>query len=246
MARYACHILVPKVPATDGQVECGRAFTSASLLKQHRESEHAAFLALSRSQDRLDKLAVQEARAGTASKTCPVCGTVFLNADTLRSHSRKSACNPDRPSFPCSFEGCGKVYMSKTNLTLHVRTVHEGHRPRFVCRVEGCSESFLRRPLLIRHLRTHGVAPKKRIRGPSEQVLLKRRQVDDDDAEFPDQAKRRRTQDEQIDRNELERGKRQDLVLGIVGHTPGNESATSQPSESEPLTQRKPREAPSL
>ncbi|GAB0489201.1 hypothetical protein MMPV_000418 [Pyropia vietnamensis] len=49
---------------------------------------------------------------------------------------------------------CGNGFVKKSNLTRHIRTVHDGQRP-FVCAEEGCGIRFAHKTHLVRHGKTH-------------------------------------------------------------------------------------------
>jgi uncharacterized Zn-finger protein len=56
-------------------------------------------------------------------------------------------------SYPCKFENCGRIYMSRSSLSKHKQT-HSGTRP-CVCDVEGCGRSYAISGHLARHKKTH-------------------------------------------------------------------------------------------
>lgn len=65
-------------------------------------------------------------------------------------------------AFPCTWNGCSKVFTRKSTLSIHVRTAHLGERP-FEC--PDCGRRFAHKHLVSRHRRTC-----KGARSPSEQA----------------------------------------------------------------------------
>ncbi|CAG7962825.1 unnamed protein product [Penicillium olsonii] len=66
---------------------------------------------------------------------CPQCPLVCSTSRELRRHleiAHGDVSLEDRKVFPCTFNGCGRSFTRQGNLTVHIRTVHEGEK-RFVC-----------------------------------------------------------------------------------------------------------------
>ncbi|KXG53500.1 Zinc finger, C2H2 [Penicillium griseofulvum] len=66
---------------------------------------------------------------------CPECPLVCSTARGLRRHLEIAHGNvtlEERKIFPCTVPGCGRSFTKQGNLTVHVRTVHDGEK-RFVC-----------------------------------------------------------------------------------------------------------------
>jgi uncharacterized Zn-finger protein len=57
---------------------------------------------------------------------------------------------PER-KFQCSWEGCGKTFMRKTDVTRHYR-IHLNDRP-FKCVWPGCGKAFMQRSAVKIHYR---------------------------------------------------------------------------------------------
>ncbi|KAI8905838.1 hypothetical protein EDD86DRAFT_210923 [Gorgonomyces haynaldii] len=68
--------------------------------------------------------------------------------------------DPRQKKFQCTYEGCGKRFNRRTDVTRHMR-VHSNERP-FKCTWEGCEKAFMQRSALKIHYRTHtGEKPNK-------------------------------------------------------------------------------------
>ncbi|OJK01032.1 hypothetical protein ASPACDRAFT_117744 [Aspergillus aculeatus ATCC 16872] len=66
---------------------------------------------------------------------CPHCALTCSTTRELRRHLEVAHGNvplSDRKVFPCTVPGCDSSFTKKGNLTVHVRTVHQGEK-RFVC-----------------------------------------------------------------------------------------------------------------
>lgn len=101
---------------------------------------------------------------------CPQCPIVCSTSRELRRHlevAHGDVSLEDRKIFPCTVPGCGRSFTKKGNLTVHVRTVHEGEK-RFVCgetdlssskkvegwNGEGCGKRYSSKLSLEEHVRT--------------------------------------------------------------------------------------------
>ncbi|OQD64767.1 hypothetical protein PENPOL_c007G06572 [Penicillium polonicum] len=75
--------------------------------------------------------------------SCPECPLVCSTARGLRQHLEIAHGNvtlEERKIFPCTVPGCGQSFTKPGNLTVHVRTVHQGEK-RFVCGETDLSKS---------------------------------------------------------------------------------------------------------
>jgi general transcription factor IIIA len=101
---------------------------------------------------------------------CSNCLTVCSTSRELRRHLEivhGSVNREERRTFPCTVSGCGQSFTKKGNLTVHVRTVHDGEK-RFVCgetdlsssskvtgwNKEGCGKRYGTKLSLEEHIRT--------------------------------------------------------------------------------------------
>lgn len=102
---------------------------------------------------------------------CPNCSVTCSTARELRRHLEVAHGNvslEDRRIFACTVPGCDRSFTKKGNLTVHIRTVHEGEK-RFVCgetdlstskRVtgwspsDGCGKRYGSKLALEEHIRT--------------------------------------------------------------------------------------------
>lgn len=75
--------------------------------------------------------------------SCPECPLVCSTARGLRQHLEIAHGNvtlEERKIFPCTVPGCGQSFTKQGNLTVHIRTVHQGEK-RFVCGETDLSKS---------------------------------------------------------------------------------------------------------
>lgn len=75
--------------------------------------------------------------------SCPECPLVCSTARGLRRHLEIAHGNvtlEERKIFPCNIPGCGRSFTKQGNLTVHVRTFHEGEK-RFACGETDLSKS---------------------------------------------------------------------------------------------------------
>ncbi|KAJ5861205.1 uncharacterized protein N7529_008515 [Penicillium soppii] len=74
---------------------------------------------------------------------CPQCPMVCSTSRELRRHievAHGDVSLEDRKVFPCHYGGCDRSFTRQGNLTVHIRTVHEGEK-RFVCGETDLSKS---------------------------------------------------------------------------------------------------------
>ncbi|THC93911.1 hypothetical protein EYZ11_006593 [Aspergillus tanneri] len=101
---------------------------------------------------------------------CPNCSITCSTSRELRRHlevAHGDVSLEDRKIFPCAVPGCDRSFTKKGNLTVHVRTVHEGEK-RFVCgetdlsaskkvtgwNGDGCGKRYGSKLALEEHIRT--------------------------------------------------------------------------------------------
>ncbi|KAK4937939.1 hypothetical protein LTR10_021504 [Elasticomyces elasticus] len=136
--------------------------------------------------------------------TCSYCPTSFTTNKELTRHLElQHGILPDKPNgttkeFPCTFDGCDKIFTKKGNLNVHIKTVHENKRD-FVCGeteialpeelvdkedvvVHGCGRNFTSKATLEEHVRTAhlGLEAKRVMRNKKRKA---ERQADEPDAQ---------------------------------------------------------------
>ncbi|KAK7890273.1 hypothetical protein LTR67_008158 [Exophiala xenobiotica] len=126
--------------------------------------------------------------------TCALCPTSFTTNKELTRHLEiQHGVLPDKKDkpaqvFPCTYDGCDKMFTKKGNLNVHTKTVHENKRD-FVCGeteitlpeeladnagvvVHGCNRSFTSKASLEEHVRSAhlGLESKRVIRNKKRKV----------------------------------------------------------------------------
>lgn len=167
--------------APDGDNDAMRAAGKAHYDKHHREDDEAdaacygtrGFLVCgycgtrSSKADNL-KTHVIEAHFPEQHHECKHgCGKRFGQAANLSRHE-SSACpnmrEEDKVTFPCGWEGCGRVFTDRANMKAHVKRDHEGAAKTFKC--PQCTQAFGRLEHVQRHI--DNVHEKKRWPCPLE------------------------------------------------------------------------------
>ena len=139
----------PHVDAATGQ-KCPMAFETAGHLRAHESRLHTEkrFTCTECSQ-RMDTdnnendsavtfptYALLQAHIRTAHPPqCPNCLVTCSTSRELRRHlevAHGDVSVEERKVFPCTVPGCDRSFTKKGNLTVHIRTVHEGEK-RFAC-----------------------------------------------------------------------------------------------------------------
>ncbi|CRG90381.1 Transcription factor IIIA [Talaromyces islandicus] len=178
------------VDSATGQ-ECQQAFESAAHLRSHENRVHpknrftctecasasnASFEAsgnnnISASSYFSSYAELQAHIKSAHPPRCIHCSFVCSTSRELRRHlemSHGDVSLEERRQFPCTMPGCGRSFTKKGNLTVHIRTVHDGEK-RFVCgetdlstskKVEGwtmndgCGKRYGSKLALEEHVRT--------------------------------------------------------------------------------------------
>ncbi|KAK2765349.1 Strongly-conserved Zn-finger binding protein (TFIIIA) [Arachnomyces sp. PD_36] len=123
--------------------------------------------------------------------SCPHCSTTCSSTKELRRHLELAHGNvslEDRKTHRCEYPGCDRSFTKKGNLTVHVRTVHEGEK-RFVCGEtdlstsgkvvgwdagDGCGKKYGSKLALEEHVRTAHLGFKNAKAERREQMGLSR------------------------------------------------------------------------
>ncbi|TVY76137.1 Transcription factor IIIA [Lachnellula suecica] len=167
------------------------AFTTAAQLQTHIRKEHA------------------EAECMFCDKKCS--SQRELDKHVESQHSGKSL--EERKNIPCTYAGCNKTFTKKSNLSVHIRTVHNGER--FICGTfdtssnpaleafdaaeDGCGKDFVSKASLEDHIRTghlglSSIINANRKKTPSSALSgVDLDFIDDEDDEFAPKKNKRKT-----------------------------------------------------
>jgi general transcription factor IIIA len=178
MLRFFCpECIIPGALNPDGG-SMNVGFTTDAKLQAHIKKEHA---------------------------NCPFCERRCASQRELEKHieSQHSGTTLEqRKNIPCTHLGCNKTFTKKFNLTVHVRSAHNGER--YICGTfdvstvldlsswptqDGCGNDFVSKANLEDHVRTAHL-------GLPSLINSKRRKphpATDDDDEDPDAPRKRRT-----------------------------------------------------
>ncbi|KAI1627560.1 general transcription factor IIIA [Exophiala viscosa] len=241
---------------------CNKSYDTAEHLRGHQRTRHdttrfscsdcmalnAASLANSNDVDPDSLLVASFATYGELQAhitivhppTCSYCPTSFTTNKELTRHLEiQHGILPDKPNgtgkeFPCTYDGCNKIFTKKGNLNVHIKTVHENKRD-FVCGettitlpeeladkedvvVHGCGRNFTSKATLEEHVRTAhlGLEAKRVVRNKKRKA---ERQVNETD----EQAFKKR-------KPRSDKGtKKSSAIAGLTGQTPAQNSETEQP-----------------
>ena len=133
---------------------CGRTFTRDSLLEEHIAVVHMKELQINcdqcfKSFPSKYHLSAHMKSHGDRDHQCPECPKSFKTQKTFAKHFKR-AHTEDRP-FVCEYEGCGKRFPFRNNLSLHTR-IHTGEKP-YKCKY--CGGVFRRRQYMLKHEMLH-------------------------------------------------------------------------------------------
>ncbi|XP_035712316.1 PR domain zinc finger protein 5-like [Folsomia candida] len=84
---------------------------------------------------------------------CDVCHRGFFSPDNLRRHISAVHCTITRPRFPCGFPACDKSYLTKADVSKHIKIEHAENPARFPCTL--CGKEFRSKHNLDAHISTH-------------------------------------------------------------------------------------------
>ncbi|KAI8987468.1 hypothetical protein BDF20DRAFT_787751, partial [Mycotypha africana] len=56
--------------------------------------------------------------------------------------------------FPCSYDGCGKIFKRSEHLKRHIKSIHTKEKP-YTCPYDNCDKRFSRTDNLSQHIRIH-------------------------------------------------------------------------------------------
>ncbi|XP_035713672.1 zinc finger protein 816-like [Folsomia candida] len=84
---------------------------------------------------------------------CPTCHRVFFISGNLREHIKAVHGTKERPRFPCTFPGCDKTYLQKSEAVRHAKIEHAQNPVRFRCTL--CEKEFKTKGKLGRHILSH-------------------------------------------------------------------------------------------
>jgi general transcription factor IIIA len=171
-------------PGDDGQ-QCGAGFDTAGKLKVHKGREHGSeqyrctICEQAPSQDTEYSFGtysdLQNHNQTVHPPTCASCGLACVSARELKRHAQTHHTDvietkdlAERQTHVCPEPGCGRGFTKRSNLTIHLKTVHTDEK-QFVCgtvdpvalnNVQGwdgigaCGRGFTAKATLEQHVRS--------------------------------------------------------------------------------------------
>ncbi|KAI0007824.1 hypothetical protein F4779DRAFT_590351 [Xylariaceae sp. FL0662B] len=160
---------------------CGEGFDTAPALKRHQEREHGEIrfwcdeCGNQAGDDGQPKrvgfttVGLLQAHMREVHVECMFCGLACNGKAELEEHIETQHANQNqdkRERIACTWPGCTKMFTRKSNLNVHIRSVHEGVQ--FVCgevdlnethdlsswaNTEGCGQGFVTKANLENHVR---------------------------------------------------------------------------------------------
>ena len=142
---------------------CGKMYATSPQLKKHIAFEHGGQSKYKHTCEICGKSFIKtylykthlKVHDGSVVISCETCGHNFASFQGLKLHQKRihEGIRPERKiyDFPCS--ECDKIYHERSNLTEHMRIVHEGIKDSFKCSF--CQKKFGRKRNLDVHILLH-------------------------------------------------------------------------------------------
>lgn len=135
---------------------CGQGFTTISNMQQHvrvvhdkvQDARRFKCQVCGKAFERKSKLNQHEkSHTGESLYKCEVCGKRLMSLPGFRAHMIS---HTGAREYTCTI--CYKSLSTRSNLTTHIKTVHEATK-RFQCHL--CEASFVRKAHMQRHVKLH-------------------------------------------------------------------------------------------
>ncbi|KAM9959109.1 hypothetical protein ACTFIR_000163 [Dictyostelium discoideum] len=111
--------------------DCGMRFEYPSYLKKHAARKHdgvatniCMFPGCKEKFVTLLELQKHRKTSHTITYNCDQCSSVFKSSSKLSEHKRVHIDIEKRKAFHCTHEGCDKVYLTKSGLDSHIKSIH--------------------------------------------------------------------------------------------------------------------------
>ncbi|XP_058806910.1 transcription factor IIIA [Phymastichus coffea] len=158
--RFEEHIKMHKNSSTFKCEKCGKVFQTHVQLSNHQIRHHeqkktykCPVINCTQIFDRWLSMLKHKRTEHAAEHLCMICDKTFTNRCHLKAHSKVHLEN--RPTIPCPYEKCSRLYYFRRNLDAHIRSKHIGNKFTCdICKIGLSSKQKIKEHIIKMHLTT--------------------------------------------------------------------------------------------